>query len=483
MSDWHLIYDIGSTYTKLSAFSNDGNKLEFLGKSQSPTSLADIVVGLDKARGDLPLEVRQRTDRPSLFSSSSAAGGLRMVAMGYMPRVTAKAAKEVAMNAGARVLEVVSHDEPADYRLEVLREIRPDIILLAGGTDSGETESMLENANLIVKAKLEAKIIVAGNIAIQPEVARIFDDSGIPYIRVGNVMPTIHDLNVRPARSAIHGEFIRQITRAPGLARLADMVEDKEVIPTPAAILMGAELLANGTYQREGVGGVLVLDLGGATTDVHSVIPDLASLRSEERGLVITNDKQVAFRTVEGNLGLRVSASGIAEAVGPAGLLALRDRLKGVNEPGQPSAEEMERVVRYTAFLEDNTEHLPDNEWEEELEPALASAAVEVALRRHAGHWQTEYNPVLGIQPGSPVGRDLRPIKWVIGVGGFFTHRSKEAGLRIIEEVFKNPGLSLLPEQPQIRLDSNYLLYAVGLLSRTSPDLALNFALKYFDME
>ena len=66
---------------------------------------------------------------------------------------------------------------------------------------------------------------------------------------------------------------------------------------------------------------------------------------------------------------------------------------------------------------------------------------------------------------------------------GFFTHRSKEAGLRIIEEVFKNPGLSLLPEQPQIRLDSNYLLYAVGLLSRTSPDLALNFALKYFDME
>ena len=122
MSDWHLIYDIGSTYTKLSAFSNDGNKLEFLGKSQSPTSLADIVVGLDQARGDLPLEVRQRTDRPSLFSSSSAAGGLRMVAMGYMPRVTAKAAKEVAMNAGARVLEVVSHDEPADYRLEVIHE-------------------------------------------------------------------------------------------------------------------------------------------------------------------------------------------------------------------------------------------------------------------------------------------------------------------------------------------------------------------------
>lgn len=483
MSDRYLIYDVGSTYTKVNAFAQTGTTLQFLGRAQASTTLSNIAEGLQKAEAALPLQAPHDSDRPLLFSSSSAAGGLRMVAMGYMPRVTAKAAKEVAMNAGARVLEVVSHDEPAEYRLEVLREIRPDIILLAGGTDGGETDSMLENALLIAKADLQAKVIIAGNIAVQPEVARVFDKAFVPYTRVGNVMPTIHDLCVRPARSAIHAEFIHQITKAPGLAILADMVEDKEVIPTPAAILMGAELLAGGTHNRVGAGGLLVLDLGGATTDAHSVIPDLATLRPEERGLVITNDKQPSFRTVEGNLGMRVSASGIVEAVGQAGLLALRDRLNGVETPVPADEKEMERLTAYAAFLEKNTDHLPTDAWEEALEPALAGAALEVALRRHAGHWQTEYNPVLGIQPGTPVGRDLRHIKWVIGVGGFFTHRSKEEGLCVLREVFKNPILSLFPENPQFCLDTNYLLYAVGLLSRTKPDLALDFALKYFEME
>lgn len=479
----YLIYDVGSTFTKVSAFKRLAERLEYLGRGQSPTTLQDILQGLEKAKDSLPPEGGAALGpAPAILSSSSAAGGLRMVAMGYMPRVTAKAAKEVAMNAGARVLEVVSHDEPADYRLEVLKEIRPDIILLAGGTDSGEVDSMLENARLIAKAGIKAKVIVAGNIAAQPETVRILEAANVPYTRVGNVMPTIHDLNVRPARSAIHAEFIKQITNAPGLAKLAAVVEDKEVIPTPAAILMGAELLANGTYKQDGVGGLLVLDLGGATTDMHSVIPDLDALRPEEKGLVINNDKQVSFRTVEGNLGMRVSATGIVEAVGPAGLLALRDRLRGLETPPPASEEEMERVANYAAFLEQHTDHLPADQWEQDLEPALAAAAIEVALRRHAGYWLTEYNPVLGIQPGSPVGRDLRGIKWVIAVGGFFTHRSREEGLAIMETVFKNPGLSLFPESPTFRVDSGYLLYAMGLLGRKCPDLALDFAKQYFNI-
>lgn len=481
----YLIYDVGSTYSKVSAFAHKGVGLEFLGRAQSPTTLDDIVIGLDQARDALPgvaLDYLGGPGDASLVASSSAAGGLRMVAMGYMPRVTAKAAKEVAMNAGARVLEVVSHEEPAEYRLEVLREIRPDIILLAGGTDGGESESIIENASLIVKAKLAAKVIVAGNIQAQPEVARIFDQASLPYTRVANVMPTIHDLNVRPARNAIHAEFIKQITRAPGLAKLADMVED-EVMPTPAAILMATELMGCGTYSADGVGGVLVLDLGGATTDIHSVIPELAELRPEERGLVINNDKQVAFRTVEGNLGLRVSATGIADAVGPAGLMALRDRLLASEPAAQPDPDEMERVRAYAAHLEQNTAHLPKDDWEINLEPALACAAIKVALKRHAGHWLAEYNPVLGLQPGSPIGRDLRGIKWVIGVGGFFTHHSRKAGLTVLQEAFAEPGLSLLPEKPEFRLDENYILYAMGLLGRTIPDAVLGFAKAHFEME
>lgn len=484
MADSYLIYDVGSTFSKVAAFKRDDAGIEFLGRAQHRTTLGDIITGLAEGRAALAPEVRAAVAEAAIAASSSAAGGLRMVAMGYMPKVTAKAAKEVAMNAGARVLEVVSHDEPAEYRLEILREIRPDIILLAGGTDGGESDSLMENAGLIVKAGLKSKVILAGNIAAQPQAARALEEGGVAYVRVGNVMPTIHDLNVRPARAAIHAEFIKQITRAPGLARLAEVVEGGEVIPTPAAILMGAELLANGTYNRDGVGGILVLDVGGATTDVHSVMPELADLRPEERGLVISNDKQVAFRTVEGNLGLRVSASGIVETVGPAGVLSLRDSLMGNVSPSCNCDEsEMARLTQYAGFLEKNTDYLPQTQWERELEPALASAALSAALRRHAGYWVTEFNPVLGLAPGSPVGRDLRGVKWVVGVGGFFTHHGREEGLKILKEIFKNPGYSLFPEKPEFRLDSNYLLYAVGLLGRVCPDQALSFAEKYLDME
>lgn len=473
----YLLYDVGSTYSKVTALATADNSFQLLGGASAPTTVAGIAEGLAAAKNNLPPSALAglSADHGTL-ASSSAAGGLRMVAMGYMPRVTAKAAKEVAMNAGARVLEVVSHEEPPDYRLEVLMEIRPDIILLAGGTDSGDGQSMLENARIIVQSKVKAKVIIAGNLVAQPETAKILEEGGVEYVRVGNVMPTIHDLNVRPAREAIHHEFIKQITHAPGLAKLLDMVDDGQVVPTPAAILMGAELLAQGTFSQKGAGGVLVLDIGGATTDVHSVLPELADLRPEEKGLVINNDKQASFRTVEGNLGLRVSASGIVEAVGPAGVFS---RL--ADSP--PTEEEAERLIKYAAFLENNTGHLPQNDWERALEPALAGAALEVALKRHAGYWVKEYNPVLGLAPGTPMGRDLRGVKWVIGVGGFFTHQSPESGLEVLRGVFKNPGLSLFPEQPDFRLDSKYLLYAIGLIGRKYPDQALAFAKEYFDME
>ncbi len=482
MSVEYLAYDVGSTYTKVSAFRLEGEELRYLGRAQHRTTLEDIIEGLRTARLALPSSARG-PEEPLRMASSSAAGGLRMVAMGYMPKVTAKAAKEVAMNAGARVLEVVSHDEPADYRLEVLREIRPDIILLAGGTDGGETDSLLENAGLIAKAGLTAKVILAGNIAAQPRAAEVLEAAGVPFTRVGNVMPTIHDLNVRPARAAIHHEFIRQITRAPGLARLAEVVEGREVIPTPAAILMGAELLAGGTYKADGVGGVLVLDVGGATTDVHSVMPELAELRPEERGLVINNDKQVTFRTVEGNLGLRVSAGSLVETAGPEAILAMRERLADRTAPAPIDAAEIEKLTAYARFLERNTDHLPADDWERSLEPALAAAALSLALKRHAGYWVTEYHPVLGLPPGSPVGRDLRGIKWVIGVGGFFSHHPAETGLNVLRAVFKNRGYSLLPEAPRFLLDHEYLLYAIGLFGRQHPDPALALAKKYLDLE
>ena len=468
-----LVYDVGSTYTKLAAFSLVDGKLTYLQKAQSPTTVDDIERGISGANRNLAAKGIQIASNAAVFSTSSAAGGLRMVALGYMPRVTAKAAKEVAMSAGARVLEIISSEDPPDYRLQVLKEIQPDIVLLAGGTDGGDQESLIGNAEIIIKSKVKAVVIIAGNKDAQAQAAQIFEQSGVAYIRVPNVMPTIHELKVKPAREAIHEQFIKQITRAKGLNKLLNIVSNSKVTPTPGAVLLGAELLAKGTYEQEGVGDVLVVDIGGATTDIHSVLPDLENLTIEEKGLVITNEKQPSYRTVEGNLGLRVSATGIVESIGPAGVLAK------IGRKGQDLEQELDRYVHY---LEQNPDHISQSPLEKQFDLALAASAIEVALKRHAGFISQEFNPVMGIMPGTPIGRDLRKVTHVFAVGGVFTHGTKEEQQFILEQAFKNPGISLLPTQPEFLVDSDYLMFAVGALSQQCPDAALRFAKEKFKL-
>lgn len=468
-----LVYDVGSTYTKVAAFCHANGKLSFLQKAQAPTTVDDIERGVTGANHALTANGVDTIPNPVIFSTSSAAGGLRMVALGYMPRVTAKAAKEVAMSAGARVLEIISSEDPPDYRLQVLKEIQPDIVLLAGGTDGGDQDSLVGNARIIVQSKVKAVVILAGNKEAQAQAAVILDCGGIATIRVPNVMPTIHELKVKPAREAIHEQFIKQITRAKGLNKLLDIVSNKKVTPTPGAVLLGAELLAKGTYVRGGIGDLLVVDIGGATTDIHSVLPDLENLSIEEKGLVITNEKQPSYRTVEGNLGLRVSATGIVETVGPAGVLAK------IGRKGQDQEEELKE---YVLFLEKNPDHIGQLPLEKEFDLALAASAIEVALKRHAGYISQEFNPVMGIMPGTPIGRDLRRVNYVFAVGGIFTHSSPSDRQFILEQAFKNPGISLLPTHPQFIIDEQYLMFAVGALSQQYPDAALEFAKEKFEV-
>lgn len=468
-----LVFDVGSTYTKVAGFQMTGGQLSLTGRAQASTTVDDIERGIAAAKQNLAATGVTIAAEPQIFSTSSAAGGLRMVALGYMPRVTAKAAKEVAMSAGARVLEIISSEDPPEYRLQVLMEIQPDIILLAGGTDGGDRDSVIINARIIVQARGKAVVILAGNKEAQAEAAEILAAAGIGHIRVPNVMPTIHELKVKPAREAIHEQFIRQITRAKGLHKLIDIVSNRKVTPTPGAVLMGAELLAKGTYVQEGAGDVLVVDIGGATTDIHSVLPELENLTIEEKGLVVTNEKQPSYRTVEGNLGLRISATGIVETVGPAGVLA---------KLGRKSDEEAAEITEYVAWLEKNPEHISTSERDKSFDLALAASAIEVALKRHAGYISQEFNPVMGIVPGTPIGRDLRRVSHVVAVGGIFTHSSEADRQFILEQAFKNPGISLLPQEPRFIMDKDYLMFAVGALSQQYPDAALRFAKQQFGL-
>lgn len=467
-----VIYDVGSTYTKVSAFSMIDSSLSLRARGQVPTTVEDIQSGIANANGLIKNYGITLAENSLVLATSSAAGGLRMVAMGYMPRVTAKAAKEVSMNAGARVLEIVTHEDPPDYRIEILREIRPDIILLAGGTDGGDRENLIDNARYIVASKVPAVVIIAGNISAQREVQQILDTAGVASKRVANVMPTIHELKVHGAREAIHEEFIKQISFAKGLKKLVDMVSDNVVIPTPGAILMAAELLANGTYQEQGVGDVIVIDIGGATTDIHSILPSLEKLANEERGLVITNEKQSVYRTVEGNLGMRISATGIIETIGPLGVLA---------KIGKQKEDLSDKICEYAAYLEKNPKYIASTEMEIQFDRALAVTAIEVALKRHAGFIAQEFNPVMGIAPGTPMGRDLRGVRTVIAVGGIFTHSTESECISIVHDAMNDKGVSLLPETYHVYFDTSYLMYGIGVLARKYPDMALRFAKEYFN--
>lgn len=466
-----LVYDVGSTYTKAAAFRLERGKFTFLGRGQSLTTLDNIMDGAARAEQSIREQGVHFDETVQRYSSCSAAGGLRMVALGYMPRVTAKAAKEVSMTAGARVMQVVSAEEPLSYRREVLLEINPDIILLSGGTDGGDESCALENAEMICELHSRATVIIACNKYAQREAAEKLARAGVSYVRVPNIMPTIHELNVKPAREAIHEQFIKQITRAKGLMEFRDSLADHTVVPTPGAVLLASELLARGTYEQEGAGSLILVDIGGATTDIHSILPELEKLTIEERGLVINNEKQFAYRTVEGNLGLRVSATGIPEAVGPNAILRAMDDPAGTTPEG---------VLAFAQKLEDQPDYIPKTEEERMLERAMATCAIRTALRRHAGHYAEVEDPVMGIMAGTAMGRDLRHVHRVLCVGGIFVHTEEAAGRTMVLRSFEEPGISLLPlEEPDVILDRNYLLYAMGVLGKHYPDAACSFLKEY----
>ena len=455
-----LIIDIGSTYTKQRLFKD----YKLIATSQTPTTIDDVYKGIKEGQ-----EVIKKTigcdniDVKNTLASSSAAGGLRMVAMGYMARVTAKAAKEVAMSSGSKILEIISSEDEPEFKIDILKEILPDIVLLAGGTDFGDQKSIIENAHIIVESKIDTMVVVAGNVAAAAKVSKILRDGAVSHIRIPNIMPTIHKLLVDEAREVIHKEFIKQITKAKGLDRLTTQITNDRIIPTPGAVLMASEILATGTDFKDGLGGIIVVDLGGATTDIHSVVPEYAKLPDEEIGLVVSNYRQVSLRSVEGNLGMRVSATGVVSTISPKLILHKR---------GIKDDEMAERFYNYAFSVEEDTKRLPENDEEYYFDTLIAETAVEVALKRHAGTIAVEPDPITGVSAGMPTGRDLRNVETIIAVGGIFAHRDENESKSIIINALKDKGISLLPTNFNVIIDKNYILYTAGIIGQYDKEYA-----------
>jgi uncharacterized protein (TIGR01319 family) len=449
--------DVGSTFTKVAAV--DLGTGELVGAASHPTTVGtDVLHGLDAAVAAATATVAGTPAHT--YVCSSAGGGLRLAVVGYEQLVTAEAGHRVGLSAGARVVHV------AAGRLDVagvrgLRAARPDVVLLVGGTDGGDAEVLTHNAARLAGARLRVPVVLAGNADVRPELAALLAGRGVPVTEADNVLPRIGVLNPGPARTAIRGVFLRHVIGGKRLSRgprFASLV----CAPTPDAVLTGIELLADHTD-----GDLLAVDVGGATTDVYSVLtPDAERQTGPRREVVGTLWRS---RTVEGDLGMRWSAPGVVEAARDERLLA----------PGE--AEPLAAAARARA---DEPGLVAAGATERAVELRIAALAATVALRRHArgdrwsvGSAANARAPGPGqVAPSGPRrgGTDLRDVRLVIGSGGVLRHAGPADAAGVLDAALSDhAGGWPLPRRPRVVVDADYVLAAAGLMAGDHPATAV----------
>ena len=439
-----LVAEIGSTTTLVNAFAGiNTDEPRFIGQGQAPTSVleGDVRIGLEGAVEDLKNRLGlDKIEYGEMLATSSAAGGLRMCVHGLVYDMTVKAAQAAALGAGA-IVTMATAGKMSEYDIEDLVASRPNLILLAGGTDYGEREPALYNAARIAETRLKAPVIYAGNVQNQRAVMDIFKKAGVSCTVTENVYPKLDKLNIEPARKIIHKVFEEHIIKAPGMEHIRDMVTGS-IMPTPGAVMEAVQLIYNE------IGDVVAVDIGGATTDVHSVTGG-----SEEIGILMTSPEPFAKRTVEGDLGLYVNAKNLIERIGES---ALQNEL-GID---------MEAVMA-------NYLPIPKTEGQFKLTERLCRAAGLVALERHAGALRYIYTP--SGRKTVAEGKDLPAVKTIIGTGGALTRLPhREQLLRALADC-NATGMMLYPKPSKIRLlfDDDYIMASLGVMSKHYPEAAL----------
>jgi uncharacterized protein (TIGR01319 family) len=418
--------DVGSTWTKAAIVDVDTGDL--LATASHPTTTGtDVLHGLDaaiEATGIAPART---------YACSSAGGGLRLAVVGYEPLVSAEAGRRVALSAGARVVHVAAGRlERAATR--ALRAARPDVLLLAGGTDGGEADTLIHNARRLAAARWRRPVVLAGNAAARADAAAALAAGGVPHVACANVLPRVGELAPGPARAAIRDVFLRHVIGGKGLSRgrrFAGLVR----AATPDAVLTGVELLAG-----EIGAALLAVDVGGATTDVYSVLapaerdPDVAGTAWHGR-------------TVEGDLGVRWSAAGVIEAAAverlpvPAGL-----------------ADAAAAKTADPGLAADPATDLP-----------LARLAATVAVRRHARRDRAGRG-----------GRDLGDVALVVGSGGVLRHAPPGAAEPVLAAVAGDlAGGWPTPRAARVVVDADYVLAPAGLLAADHPVAAAALVRRY----
>jgi uncharacterized protein (TIGR01319 family) len=374
-----------------------------------------------------------------------------------VPELTAEAARQASLGAGAKVTGIYSFQLTEDD-IEDIRAAKPDIFLLVGGTDGGNTECILHNAKMLADMKPEFPIIIAGNRTAARSCQRIL--AGCEVYVCPNVMPKFGTLNIEPTQKQIREIFLNRIIQAKGLSKATALLSDI-MMPTPSAVLQAMELLAQGCEGEQGIGELVAVDVGGATTDIYSMADGMPEgMNTVYKGL----PEPFAKRTVEGDIGMRYSVHGIVEAAG-ADRVA---KLAGITP---------QRVEELVTWLRSHTDSVPDGNPElEALDHALASMAIETAVARHAGTMEETYT-MMGLTFVQS-GKNLTKVKQIVVTGGSLIHTKATAD--IAKHALYSPSQpgSLRPKAADVWVDRKYILAAMGLLSKYYPQAALRIMKK-----
>lgn len=450
--------DFGSTFTKLVAVDTETEDI-IATASHFTTVASDITIGYENALQKLYQKIGKEIKFDKIISCSSAAGGLKMAAIGLVEELTVEAAKRVCLGAGAKVDLVLSH-HINKKEVQSIIDNKIDIILLAGGTNGGNSECVLYNAKMLGEGNITIPIIYAGNKSCVDEIEDIFKQYNLNGYICENVMPQINVLNIASARDKIREIFLQNIIVAKGIKKIEKVI-DKVILPTPEAVLKACELLSKGYLRESGLGELVCVDIGGATTDMYS----MCTASAKRSDVVIKGlEEPYAKRTVEGDLGMRYSALGVLKALTKEEIILI----------DQDENIDLQKELEYR---NENVDKVFNDDKEANVDLIIGGICVDKAMGRHVGKMEEVYTPMGLVY--NQTGKDLTKIECVIGTGGILVNSSNPKKILSNVKGDSKKYLELRPENPKYLIDKDYILASMGLLSEIDPLLALKIMKKH----
>jgi uncharacterized protein (TIGR01319 family) len=509
-----LVVDFGSTFTKIGIFDT---KQETFDLSYKPTTIEDIRIGLADGLGVLdecqasadwkPL-TRKMNEFAIRLPCSSAKGGLKVATVALVKEESGFAAELAALTAGAKLVGSYEGQLTNDQARRIYEEDQPEIILLAGGADNGgDSYTQLHNARMLARASRFADysdygvpVIYAGNQDIRDRIDNIFCYRDVDVHLTPNVMPEINEFQIEVVNETIRHLFQTVIIRAKGF----DVVEeymDAPFIPTPRAAFRGINLLANGYGDEPGLGNIMALDIGGATTDFYSNVDDNPlyafpgddAQRKVKRTILKTPNVPLIYRRVEGKYGLSYNAENLKELERyqdgsmvrdlnhylsnrfPTALVTGDDQF--ANFVSRNNGTKEVDLGSYLSWISQNPHHTPQSTIENAASSFLAKEIMAVATSKHVG--KIDETETYFLQYG--VNYFNQPVTLLL-IGGTIYHKCRDQEPGYLEDLsviaggaLFNPGhLEILRPQGKIMLDAKYLVSILGgLYGRVYPEQAL----------